>query len=75
MHAALSLGWAGALARILPREREPLSGAAAGPAIAALDLGVIGRRVAAVRALEQSPQWLDHVAYGLAVRAVLRGRV
>ena len=74
VHAALSLGWAGALARILPREREPLSGAAAGLAIAALDLGVIGRRVPAIRALEQLPQWLDHVAFGLAVGAVLRAR-
>src|SRR4051794_1113267 len=74
VHAALSLGWAGALARILPRERELLSGAAAGLAIAALDLGIIGRRVGAIRALEQLPQWLDHVAYGLAVGAVLRAR-
>ena len=74
VHAAISLGWAGALARILPRGREPLSGAAAGLAIAALDLGVIGRRVPAIRALEQLPQWLDHVAYGLAVGAVLRAR-
>ena len=74
VHAALSLGW-GALARILPREREPLSGAAAGVAIAALDLGVIGRRVPAIRDLEQLPQWLDHVAYGLAVGAVLRARL
>jgi hypothetical protein len=74
VHAALSLGWAGALARILPRERELLSGAAAGLAIAALDLGVIGRRLPVIRALEQLPQWLDHVAYGLAVGAVLRAR-
>jgi hypothetical protein len=74
VHAALSLGWAGVLARILPRERELLSGAAAGLAIAALDLGVIGRRVPAIRALEQLPQWLDHAAYGLAVGAVLRAR-
>lgn len=74
VHAALSIAWAAALARILPREREPLSGAAAGLAIAALDLGVIGRRVQAIRALEQLPQWLDHVAYGLAVGVVLRAR-
>ena len=74
VHAALSLGWAGVLARILPRERELLSGAAAGLAIAALDLGVIGRRLPAIRDLEQLPQWLDHVAYGLAVGTVLRAR-
>jgi hypothetical protein len=74
VHAALSLGWAGALSRILPRERELLSGATAGLAIAALDLGVVGRRIPAIRALEQLPQWLDHVAYGLAVGTVLRAR-
>jgi len=56
------------------RRTEPLTGAAAGLAIAALDLGIIGRRVGAIRALEQLPQWLDHVAYGLAVGAVLRAR-
>ena len=74
VHLALSLGWAGALARTLPRERELTSGAAAGLAIAALDLGVIGRRIGAIRELEQLPQWLDHVAYGLAAGAVLRAR-
>src|SRR4051794_11486792 len=58
VHLALSLGWAGALARTLPRERELTSGAAAGLAIAALDLGVIGRRLAPIRELEQLPQWL-----------------
>jgi hypothetical protein len=40
VHAGLSLGWAGVLARILSGERE------------------------LVRALEQFPQWLDHVATG-----------
>jgi hypothetical protein len=74
VHAALSIGWAGTLARILPRERELLSGGAAGLAIAALDLGVIGSRFPGIRDLEQVPQWLDHVAYGLTVGAMLRAR-
>ena len=72
VHLALSLGWAAALARVLPRGRSgPAYGAAAGLAIAALDLGVIGRRIPAVRALPQGRQWADHVAYGATVGAVL----
>ena len=74
VHLAISLGWAGVLARVLPRRREPLYGAVAGLAIAALDLGVIGRRIAVIRELEQPPQWLDHVAYGVAVGVVLHLR-
>ena len=41
---------------------------------AALDLGVIGRRIPAIRALDQPPQWADHIAFGLTVGAVLRAR-
>jgi hypothetical protein len=44
------------------------------PLLAALDLGIIGRRLPAIRALEQPPQWLDHAAYGLTVGVVLRRR-
>ncbi len=72
VHLALSLGWALALAAVLPPRREPLYGTAVGLAIAALDLGVIGRRIPAIRELEQLPQWLDHAAYGLAVGVALR---
>ncbi|HEX3948062.1 MAG TPA: hypothetical protein VHW47_10165 [Acidimicrobiales bacterium] len=39
-------------------------GAVAGAGIAAFDLLVVGRRVAAIRQLPQRPQWLDHLAYG-----------
>ena len=72
VHLAISLGWAFVLAAALPARREPLYGTAAGLAIAALDLGVIGRRIPAIRELEQLPQWLDHAAYGFTVGAVLR---
>jgi hypothetical protein len=65
VHLALSLGWAFALAA-LPR-RGPLTGVAAGLAIAALDLELIGRRIPAIRALPQGRQWADHAAYGLTV--------
>jgi hypothetical protein len=74
VHLALSLGWAAVLDRALPRGNEPLTGMLGGLAIAALDLGVIGRNVPAIRALPQGRQWADHVAYGLAVGIVLRHR-
>jgi hypothetical protein len=74
VHATLSLGWAAVLTAVLPRGREPATGLAAGLAIAALDLGVVGRRIPAIRALPQGRQWADHAAYGLAVGVVLRAR-
>ena len=74
VHLAVSLGWALLLGRLLPHRAEPLLGAAAGLAIAALDLGVIGRRIPAIRALPQGRQWADHLAYGVAVGAVLKVR-
>jgi hypothetical protein len=74
VHLALSLTWAAVIQRVVPPRAEPLYGAAAGLAIAALDLGVIGRRIPAIRALEQPPQWLDHLAFGLTVGLVLRAR-
>jgi len=74
VHLALSFGWAAVLAAALPPRREPLYGALAGLAIAALDLGVIGRRIPAIRALPQGRQWADHVAFGLAVGVILRTR-
>jgi hypothetical protein len=69
VHLGLSLGWAAVLSA-LPR-RGPVTGLLGGLAIAALDLGVIGRRIPAIRALPQGRQWADHVAYGLSVGVVL----
>jgi hypothetical protein len=69
VHLGLSLGWAAVIAH-LPR-RGAISGALAGLAIAALDLGVIGRRIPAIRALPQGRQWADHVAFGVAVGLAL----
>jgi hypothetical protein len=74
VHLALSVGWAAALAAVLPRRAEPAWGVVAGLGIAALDLGVIGRRIPAIRELPQGRQWADHVAYGLAVGVALRLR-
>jgi hypothetical protein len=50
------------------------AGAVAGLAIAAVDLGVVGRRFPRIRALPLLPQVADHVAYGLAVGWVLARR-
>lgn len=76
VHAALSLGWGVVLSAVLPQDREVVGGAAAGLAIAGLDLGagsrLLGRRGAAVRRLPQLPQVADHVAFGVTVGAVLR---
>ena len=71
VHLALSLGWAVVLDRAVPRGREHLGGLLGGLAIAALDLGLIGRRLPRIRELPQPRQWADHAAYGLAVGAVL----
>jgi hypothetical protein len=66
-HAALSLGWGVALAALLPRRPSLLTGALAGLGIAALDLGLVGRRFPRIRALPAVPQVADHVAYGVSV--------
>jgi hypothetical protein len=71
VHLALSLGWAAVLDAV---DAGPLRGLAAGMGIAALDLGVIGRRIPAIRELPQPRQWADHAAYGLVVGQWLRRR-
>ena len=59
---ALSLGWTVVLDRAGVRGTR--AGAAAGLAIAALDLGVVGRRIPRIRALPLLPQVADHAAFG-----------
>ncbi len=71
LHAVLSLGWGLVLAALLPRRHAALWGAAAGAAIAGLDLGLVGRRLPRIRALPVLPQVGDHLAYGAVVGAVL----
>ncbi len=73
-HMAISLGWAVVLAVSLPRRRTVSAGALAGLAIAALDLGVFGRRFPRIRALPLWPQVADHLAYGAVVGAVVAHR-
>jgi hypothetical protein len=74
VHVALSLGWGVVLSALLPRRATIAWGAAAGLCIAALDLGVIGRRFARIDSLPLGPQIADHAAYGAVVGAVLRRR-
>jgi hypothetical protein len=72
VHVALSLGWALVLQRT--RVRGAAQGAAAGLAIAALDLGVVGRRYPLLRGLPVAPQLADHLAYGAVAGNVLARR-
>ena len=72
-HVAISLGWGVALAPFVPSRHPVRWGMGAGLAIAALDIGVIGRRFARVRALPPMPQVADHIAFG-AVVALLVSR-
>ena len=74
IHLALSFGWAFVLERVLPPGREIAGGALAGLGIAALDLGVVGRRIPRVCALPLLPQIADHVAYGATVGYMLARR-
>jgi len=74
VHLALSLSWAVVLAGCLPRRTKVAGGAAAGLAIAALDLGLVARRFPRVRALPLLPQLADHAIYGATVAAVLERR-
>jgi hypothetical protein len=72
VHLALSLGWALVLERLGLRGAG--RGAAAGLAIAAIDLGLVGRYVSRIRALPAAPQLADHVLYGTIVGFVLARR-
>jgi hypothetical protein len=74
-HVVVSAGWVAVLAEI--DRRRPLGvagGAAAGLAIAALDLHIADRAFPAVRALPQLPQWLDHAAFGALLGGLLARR-
>ena len=74
VHLTVSLGWGIVLAHFLPRRRALASGALAGIAIAALDLGLVARLFPRVRALPLVPQLADHVVYGATVGWVLSRR-
>ena len=69
VHLALSVGWTAVLNRAGVRGAR--AGAVAGLAIAALDLGVLGRRYPRVRALPLAPQLADHALFGAIVGRLL----
>jgi hypothetical protein len=71
VHLALSVGWAGVLAAVLPDRHEPLYGLVGGVAIAGLDLAALGRLFPPIAALPQGRQWADHAAFGLSVGVAL----
>lgn len=71
VHTALSVAWAAVLTVLLPRRRTVAAAPIAGLAIAALDLGLGGRRFPRIRTLTSPPQVADHVAYALTVGYVL----
>jgi hypothetical protein len=58
----------------LPKHRTIAVAPLAGLGIAALDLGVVGRRVPRIRGLPLGPQIADHVAYATVVGVVLARR-
>jgi hypothetical protein len=62
VHLGVSLAWTLVLDRAGVRTAR--GGAVAGLAIAALDLGVLGRRLPRLRALPLGPQVADHAAFG-----------
>jgi len=67
-HAALSIWWGGVLTAVVRRVGGgAVTGALAGAAVAALDLGVVARRYPAIRALPRGPQWADHLVFGAVV--------
>ncbi len=72
-HLAVSGFWGGLLAH-LPRRHPAAWGALAGAGIAAVDLGLVGRRYPAITSLPRAPQVADHVAFGTLLGWVLGRR-
>jgi len=62
VHLGISIAWTVVLDRA--GVRGAARGSVAGVAIAALDLGLVGRRVQRIRALPFAPQLADHAAFG-----------
>ena len=70
VHLGVSLVWTFVIDRAGVRTAR--GGVLAGLAIAALDLGVVGRRMPRVRALPLLPQLADHAAFGLVAARLLK---
>jgi hypothetical protein len=70
-HGLVSAWWAQVLWRV-PWARRPVGGAVGGAIIAGIDLGIVGRRFPAIRALPAWPQVADHVLFGAIVGLIAR---
>jgi hypothetical protein len=64
VHAGISAACGEALARTLPQRHAVAWSSAAGLAIGVINLGIIGRRFPAIRALPLIPGLADNVAFG-----------
>ena len=64
IHFGISVACGEALAHALPETHSVRWGAAAGLAIGVVNVGVIGRRFPAIRALPLIPQLADNLAFG-----------
>ena len=71
VHLALSAAWTVVLAAVLPRRNPIVEGTVAGLAIAAFDLGMMGRLFPRIRALQPLPQVADHIAFGIITASAL----
>ena len=75
-HLCISLFWARVMQRLLRAESGTAAavsgGAACGAAIAAIDLGLVGRFLPPIRALPGGQLFADHLAYGAIVGWVLQ---
>ena len=65
VHLGISVACGEVLARALPERNSVSWGAAAGLAIGVVNVGVIGRRFPAIRALPLVPQLADNLAFGV----------
>lgn len=65
VHLGVSVACGALLGRTLPRQRSTLWGAGAGLAIGVVNLVLIGRHFAQIRALPLRPQLADNVAFGV----------
>jgi hypothetical protein len=75
VHAGVSLWWGLLVGAVVRRTGVgpvggALVGAGCGAAIAGLDLELIGRHFPAIAGLGRRAQWLDHLAFGMAVGAL-----
>jgi hypothetical protein len=71
IHVGISALCGEGLARTLPRRHSMAWGAGAGLALGVINVGVIGRRFPAIKALPLVPQLADHVAFGVLFAAIV----